>query len=132
MLQRHSCDAGLLGRMQKLITHKLQSDPSQERGGGGLAPLTKPGLQRAQADAEMISNVRCGDWRDSVVNQEPFGACSSSALQEVWGPPVPPAAYPRGYPYSPGYNYSYGGVARCARHTDRRITKQVRQGCPRS
>ena len=34
--------------------------------------------------------------------------CSSSALQEVWGPPVPPAAYPRGYPYSPGYNYSYG------------------------
>ena len=74
MLQRHSCDAGLLGRMQKLITHKLQSDPSQERGGGGLAPLTKPGLQRAQADAEMISNVRYGDWRDSVVNQEPFGA----------------------------------------------------------
>ena len=58
--------------------------------------------------------------------------CSSSALQEVWGPPVPPAAYPRGYPYSPGYNYSYAGVARCARHTDRRITKQVRQGCPRS
>jgi hypothetical protein len=59
--------------------------------------------------------------------------CNSSALQEVWGPPdVPPAAYPRGYPDSPGYNYSYGGVARCARHTDRRIAKQVRQGCPRS
>ena len=34
--------------------------------------------------------------------------CSSSALQEVWGPPVPPAAYPRGYTNSPGYNYSYG------------------------
>ena len=35
--------------------------------------------------------------------------CNSSALQEVWGPPdVPPAAYPRGYPYSPGYITSYG------------------------
>jgi hypothetical protein len=34
--------------------------------------------------------------------------CNSSALQEIWGPPVPPAAHPRGYPYSPGYNYSYG------------------------
>jgi hypothetical protein len=34
---------------------------------------------------------------------------SGSALREVWGPPVPPAAYRRGYPsYSPGYNYSYG------------------------
>jgi hypothetical protein len=59
--------------------------------------------------------------------------CDSSARQEVWGPPdVPPAAYPRGYPYSPGYITSYGGVARCARHTDRRIAKQVRHGCPRS
>src|ERR1700746_1225887 len=34
--------------------------------------------------------------------------CSSSALQEGWGPPVPPAAYPGEYPNSPGYNYSYG------------------------
>jgi hypothetical protein len=33
---------------------------------------------------------------------------SGSAQREVWGPPVPPAAYPRGYPYTPGYNYSYG------------------------
>jgi hypothetical protein len=32
---------------------------------------------------------------------------SGSALREVWGPPVPPAAS-RGYTYSPGYNYSYG------------------------
>jgi hypothetical protein len=59
--------------------------------------------------------------------------CNSSAYQEVYGPPdVPPAAYPRGYPHSPGYITSYGGVARCARHTDRRIAKQVKQGCPRS
>ena len=32
---------------------------------------------------------------------------SGSAQREVWGPPVPPAAY-RGYPYSPGYITSYG------------------------
>jgi hypothetical protein len=35
-------------------------------------------------------------------------ACSDTPLQEVWGPPVPPAAYPRGYTNSPGYNYSNG------------------------
>ena len=35
--------------------------------------------------------------------------CNSSAYQEVFGPPdVPQAAYPRGYPYSPGYITSYG------------------------
>ena len=35
--------------------------------------------------------------------------CNSSAYQEVFGPPdVPPAAHPRGYPYSPGYITSYG------------------------
>ena len=35
--------------------------------------------------------------------------CNSSAYQEVYGPPdVPPAAYSRGYPYSPGYITSYG------------------------
>jgi hypothetical protein len=35
--------------------------------------------------------------------------CNSSAYQEVFGPPdVPPAASPRGYPYSPGYITSYG------------------------
>ena len=31
---------------------------------------------------------------------------SGSAQREVWGPPVPPAAYPRAY--GPGYSYSYG------------------------
>jgi hypothetical protein len=37
--------------------------------------------------------------------------CDSSARQEVWGPPdVPPAAHPRGYPYSPGYITSYGAA----------------------
>jgi hypothetical protein len=39
--------------------------------------------------------------------------CNSSALQEIWGPPVPPAAYPRGYPYSPGYSYGYGYSPSC-------------------
>jgi hypothetical protein len=34
--------------------------------------------------------------------------CNSSAYQEVFGPPdVPPAAYPRGYAYSPSYGYGY-------------------------
>jgi hypothetical protein len=33
---------------------------------------------------------------------------SGSAQREVWGPPVPPAAYSRGYAYSPGYSYSHG------------------------
>jgi hypothetical protein len=32
---------------------------------------------------------------------------SGEAQREIWGPPVPPAAPPRGA-YSPGYNYSYG------------------------
>jgi len=27
--------------------------------------------------------------------------------REVWGPPVPPAAYSRGYAYSPGYSNGY-------------------------
>ena len=40
--------------------------------------------------------------------------CNSSAYQEVFGPPdVPPAAYPRGYPYSPGYITSYGSSPSC-------------------
>ena len=33
---------------------------------------------------------------------------SGSEQREVWGPPVPPAGYARGYTYRPGYNYSYG------------------------
>jgi hypothetical protein len=37
--------------------------------------------------------------------------CNSRAYQEVYGPPdVPLAAYPRGYPYSPGYITSYGAA----------------------
>jgi len=27
--------------------------------------------------------------------------------RENWGIPVPPAAYPRGYAYNPGYSYGY-------------------------
>jgi hypothetical protein len=46
---------------------------------------------------------------------------SGSAQREVWGPPVPPAAYPRGYAYSSGYSpYGYveqggGDVGYCMR-----------------
>jgi hypothetical protein len=37
--------------------------------------------------------------------------------QEVWGPPVPPAGYARGYAYSPGYSYGQSGsdVGYCMR-----------------
>jgi hypothetical protein len=48
---------------------------------------------------------------------------SGSAQREVWGPPVPPAGYSRGYAYSPGYSYGYspdaygygGDVSYCMR-----------------
>jgi hypothetical protein len=66
--QGNSRHVGLLARTQKFITHKLQSNPPQERAGGDLAPLTKPGLQRAQADAEMIGNVRHRDWRAGALS----------------------------------------------------------------
>ena len=40
---------------------------------------------------------------------------SGSAQREVWGPPVPPAEYSRGYTYSPDA-YGYGGdVGYCMR-----------------
>ena len=38
---------------------------------------------------------------------------SGSALREVWGPPVPPAAYSRGYGYSP--DQGGGDVGYCMR-----------------
>jgi hypothetical protein len=47
--------------------------------------------------------------------------CNSSAYQEVYGPPdVPPAAYSRGYPYSPGYITSYGAAHSALRASEKR------------
>src|ERR1700722_6119541 len=81
---------GLRALRQKLVPQKRQSSLPQERGWGGLAPPAKAGLQRAQADAEMIGDVGYGDLSVSLVDDETLGATHDSryrsrhALRELF------------------------------------------------
>jgi hypothetical protein len=65
--------------------HKLQSSQPQECS-LQWSRATGEFLQRAKADAEMISNVRYGDWRASIVNHEALGPAHRAGYERRHSP----------------------------------------------